>query len=381
MKALSLVQNERDAEVWRGLFHQQDVGLLVAADEVELVRLCQSEKPDIAVVDMGCIENPSTTLKSLRTMHIRQRIPYIALLVNGAQKKVLTKCIRYVHDVISKPCSISICRLKLGQAILINQLRQRIAGHRNREQKIADELEHYQLAEEILDTIAEPCRQHYSNIKHFFRPASKLSGDILLVEQLPNAHQYLFMGDITGHGLAASIASLPITQCFSEAVNQGLSMDEIVISLNRLICDQLAGNVFCAATIIELDHQDRRLRLWNGGQPDALIWRQQDQCLQSLPSNSCSLGLSTRQINPQWDEILLEECDRVYLFTDGLIEARDAQHKLFGKTRLEAYLKACDDMDERFDRVCMALSQFTNGAEPSDDITFLEILPELPAKY
>ncbi|TAN49357.1 MAG: hypothetical protein EPN21_12175 [Methylococcaceae bacterium] len=381
MKALSLVKDERDAQVWRALFNQQDVALLVAADEADLVRLCQSEKPDIAIVDMGCMEQPSLTIKSLRTMHIRQRIPYITLLTNAVQKKVLANCIRYAHDVITKPCIDSVCKLKLSQAMLINKLRLRIARQRHREQEIASELEHYQLAEEILDTIAEPCRQHYSNIKHYFRPASKLSGDILLVEQLPHAHQYLFMGDITGHGLAASIASLPITQCFTEAVNQGLSMDEIVVSLNNLVCDQLPDNVFCAATIIELNHQDRRLRIWNGGQPDVLIWRQKAHCLQSLPSNSCSLGLTKSQISTQWGEVKLDDYDRVYLFTDGLVEAKNLQNKQFGRTRLDTYLKACDDMDERFDRICMALSQFTDGAEPTDDITFLEILPELPTEY
>jgi sigma-B regulation protein RsbU (phosphoserine phosphatase) len=63
----------------------------------------------------------------------------------------------------------------------------------------------------------------------------------------------------------------------------------------------------------------------------------------------------------------------LFLYTDGLTEARNLQHEQFGMSRLEELLTKLNtnDPQQLINGVKEAVEQFTEGAEQSDDLTIL----------
>ena len=71
---------------------------------------------------------------------------------------------------------------------------------------------------------------------------------------------------------------------------------------------------------------------------------------------------------------------RLFLYTDGLNEAEDAQNHLFGKKRiLEVMQSAPQEPQTLIERMKQAVADFVGDTEQSDDLTMLMIhLPQKP---
>ena len=74
-------------------------------------------------------------------------------------------------------------------------------------------------------------------------------------------------------------------------------------------------------------------------------------------------------------EISIQPDNLIFLYTDGLTEAKNAEHKLFGLERIQAVLNTCADNDteEILEKITQSVDGFVKLAEQSDDLTMLAI--------
>lgn len=374
MKALLAVESPRDRALFADCLAAYRIPARLLDAKDSLLDVYRKDLPQLVIVDCDWQDECSAVLRQLRSLRPVGRFLHILMLASASQQTSNLYGLRYVQDLLYRPCAEWMVKKKVQQALLLCAMHARLARQRQRTADAEYELERYQSAGEILNTLVEPCRQYHTNVKHLFLPASELSGDLLLVEHPPGGHQYVLLGDITGHGFAAFMATLPLTQFYNELIGKTAHLGELVQELNQLICRYLPCGVFAAVAIVELDHSRRRLRIWNGGLPDALIWRAAQGRLEAFPSKHCAMGVLP-DIETDFYETYLAADDTIYLCTDGLIEARNRQEQPFTQTRLEACLLACDDVFERFDHVCLELNRFIGDVSPHDDITFIEIAP------
>lgn len=379
MKALLAVVVPKDREMLCTGLAKYKVQTVCAAPSDNLEELYQRELPQWVILDLDWPCETAATLQRLRRLRPQKTFLQVLLLASAGQQQRANQCLRQAHDLLYRPCSELSIKAKLRQLILQYQTQLCLMRERQRAEESAYQLQRYQSAGEILNTLVEPCRQYYPNIKHLFLPASALSGDLLLVEYPPAGNQYILLGDVTGHGFTAFMGTLPLTQCYSDLTRKSCHLSELVRELNQLMCRHLPAGVFVAVAVVELDPLRRRLRLWNGGLPEALLWRAGRNILEPLPSKHCAMGI-TPDIDTQCYEVHLDVDDCVYLYTDGLIEAHNTRGEQFGGARLQACLLENNSACERFDRVCMELAQFTAGANSHDDVTFIEVAPHLLAK-
>ena len=75
-------------------------------------------------------------------------------------------------------------------------------------------------------------------------------------------------------------------------------------------------------------------------------------------------------------ELQLEPGDRLFLYTDGVPEATNANKELFGTDRMLAALNkdVCTSPEQMMENVREAVAEFTADAEPFDDLTMLGII-------
>jgi serine phosphatase RsbU (regulator of sigma subunit) len=143
---------------------------------------------------------------------------------------------------------------------------------------------------------------------------------------------HLCIVDAMGHGLDATLMSAVAIGALRNARRSGLDLVDTTRSMNKHLAAQFGGSKFVTAIIGELDTGSGVWRWVNAGHPAALVVRG-GRVVKALDSIiNPPLGLQAD--NPDVGEERLERGDRLLLYTDGVIEARDADGEFFGISRL-----------------------------------------------
>ena len=75
------------------------------------------------------------------------------------------------------------------------------------------------------------------------------------------------------------------------------------------------------------------------------------------------------------EETQIDPDSTIFLYTDGLTEAKNSQRKLFGLERVKEVLSRSDNLlpKEILEKVTIAIHSFVKDAEQSDDLTMMAI--------
>jgi serine phosphatase RsbU (regulator of sigma subunit) len=143
---------------------------------------------------------------------------------------------------------------------------------------------------------------------------------------------HLCIVDAMGHGLDSTLMSAVAIGALRNGRRSGLDLVDTTRSMNKHVAAQFGESKFVTAIVGELDTRTGMWRWVNAGHPAALIVRG-GRVVKALDSPiNPPLGLQTEA--PAVGEERLERGDRLLLYTDGVIEARDAQGEFFGIARL-----------------------------------------------
>jgi serine phosphatase RsbU (regulator of sigma subunit) len=173
------------------------------------------------------------------------------------------------------------------------------------------------------------------SVQHWLAPAANFSGDIIAVARAPDHRLYVLLADATGHGLAAAISVLPVLTMFYGFVEQDYPLGYIVMELNRQLCATMPSGRFVAASLLCLDEEKRRAQLWQGGMPPILLLDAQGATKTRFSARHLPLGIV--EFDEEMAEIAdieLQPGEQFALFSDGLVEAADADDTQFGLDRL-----------------------------------------------
>jgi sigma-B regulation protein RsbU (phosphoserine phosphatase) len=196
-------------------------------------------------------------------------------------------------------------------------------------------------------------------------PMTSVAGD--LYDYLPLAERQagLFIADVSGHGVpAALIASMVKMAAISQRANAGRPA-ELLTGMNRALCGNTRGQ-FITAAYVHLDAERRELRYAAAGHPAMLVLR--DGVVTEVAENGLILAA--------WDgstygELVLplKAGDRLLLYTDGLVEARNAEGKMLGDAALIAALRETGAMapEGAADSLIRTAQQWASSQE--DDLT------------
>ncbi len=279
----------------------------------------------------------------------------------------------------------------INHAILLARVKTHIDLHQTFklvQQQKAHLLQQQELVENIIlrmRTVDTPYKQY---LRIFLKSLDKTSGDIFLSGLVNENRQYMMLGDFTGHGLPAAVCSPLVAHIFNHFVENGRPITEIICAINQSLEKRLPVNIFMASIFIEYQLDNHSVKIYNYGMPDVLLIGADNQLKRRFPSLATMLGIikavKTTEIEAAFT---LQPEERLYFFTDGIIETQNAEHHAFGVEQLSHFLCQLKPDTElststhanELEGILNVLYDFSGRHEFDDDLSLIEFAPKQTA--
>ena len=164
------------------------------------------------------------------------------------------------------------------------------------------------------------------------QPLRFVGGDYYSVVRVSQRHTALCIADVAGKGLPAALLMSSLQAALTPLMCRNLTPRELCHQLNGILCELTPLGKFITFFYAVLDNFENRLTYCNAGHNPPLLIRLDGACTK-LKATGAILGHS-----PQWvyeqNEMQMGTGDRLLLFTDGLVEAANADDTLFGEHNL-----------------------------------------------
>ncbi len=201
-------------------------------------------------------------------------------------------------------------------------------------------------------------------------PAKEVGGDLYSFF-IRDEKLFFCIGDVSGKGVPSALVMSVMQALFRNAATQDSSPANIMQILNALACRNNTTNMFVTLFIGVLDLPSGRLRYCNAGHDVPVI---QESCTFLDVQSNLPVGVF-EDFHYVQQETLFDKPTTLFLYTDGLTEARNQQRKLFGSDRLIEVLADNPSVSpsDLLQRMTDAVKAFTEDTEQSDDLTMLTI--------
>jgi len=208
-----------------------------------------------------------------------------------------------------------------------------------------------------------------------FRPCTELAGDLLNIVPLDDRHVALNIFDVVGHGAAAALLAVMVNRVLAQLLSGRPHWTQPVgvgLHLNREFpCDPRTDQFFTLQHGV-LDLVTGEFRYISTGHPGPVYLPRngpaQNRCQPGLPIG-LGEGLYEEQV------LTLAPGDRLFLYSDGLPDALNADKQHFGEVRL---LTAIEQgrylpLSESLERLLHSVEHWCGTGTPHDDISILAV--------
>ncbi len=375
MKILIADDNSSDRLLLSKIISNQGHEVIQAENGSLAIDSYVKESPDIILLDVLMpVLDGMAAAKEIKRLAGEDLVPII-FLTSLIDAQSLADCLEFGDDFLSKPYNHIILKAKIDA---FSRMRSMHAILQKQRDTIVEHNQHMlheqRVAKTVFDNVAHSGCLNASNIQYMLSPLAVFNGDVLLAARKPTGGMYVFLGDFTGHGLPAAIGAMPLAEIFYGMSAKGFGIREILKEINLKLKTILPVGFFCCASVIDLSFTKRSVSIWMGGVPDSYLLSADGKKLKTISSSHLPLGvLSAEKFDAEMMEYSMDLGDRLYMWSDGVIEARNADGDLFGEARLNSIFNRELSPDVIFDTVKKNVSDFVGRSERDDDTTIIEV--------
>jgi sigma-B regulation protein RsbU (phosphoserine phosphatase) len=207
-------------------------------------------------------------------------------------------------------------------------------------------------------------------VRFHYQPAGMVSGDYCdLFETHGGLH--FMLGDVSGKGVAASMLMSHLHATFRSLAEASLPLDQMVEHANRIFCEStLAGQY--ATLIAGRAAPNGAVEIVNAGHLPMLHLH--DRGSASKESTGVPLGMFCNT-SFRLHQLSLDVGESLFLYTDGLTEARNQIGEEYGLARVQGIANGHSSADPKalIAGYLEDLSGFREGIKQTDDLTLLAV--------
>lgn len=206
--------------------------------------------------------------------------------------------------------------------------------------------------------------------------SSEVGGDYYDYYKVGGHHSILMIGDVSGHGVAAGTMVSAAKAGVYPLIHEGVtSPGEILNSLNDTMRATAHESLLMTMACLSLDARTGKLVFANAGHVLPYLLKRNAKQWQMLEASGLPLGKSAdSDYQSSALELTLEVGDRLFLYTDGLVEEESPGGEPFGYDRLEAILNAnteAEQGEQLREQILDALRRHCRSTMYSDDVTMV----------
>ena len=202
-------------------------------------------------------------------------------------------------------------------------------------------------------------------------PAKEVGGDFYDLFFVDKDRLAFVVADVSGKGVPAALFMATSKTTIQSCVRDYPSLSDAITAANDSLCRNNTAQMFVTAWIGVLDLCTGALTfVCAGHNPPALISGGNPEYIR----HRSGLVLAGMEGVPYREQTLtLRAGDCLFLYTDGVTEAENTAHELFGENRLAVCLEqsAANEPAEIIEDVKSAIDVHVGSAEQFDDITML----------
>jgi len=363
-----------------------------------LQKLQVDDPPQLAILDWNMPEMEGIEIVRRLRSQTDSNYVYTILLTGRSEKTdMLNGLDAGADDFVIKPFDRRELRSRVQVGERIVSLKQELDAHNQKLEALNEKLAcaNDRLREDF-DTAATfqqsllPKKAPESdavNIEWLYKPCQELAGDMLNVFRLDKQHIGFYLLDVSGHGVSASFLTGTVSRLLTPVGGQSSLVRskepgapdyrltppaEVMTRLNaQFYFDQDSPHYFTVAYAI-LNTRTGELRYSAAGHPPLLLIRAGGESL-CLEMNSFPIGF-VPEAGYQSRSLHVLPGDRLYLYSDGIVEVMDRHMEMFGNQRLEGLLKkeAASPLRASLAATVAAVEDWTAG-EIGDDISILAL--------
>ena len=252
-------------------------------------------------------------------------LPVVVMTAWGSVELAVEAMRRGASDFIQKPWDNHELLQKLQNQLSWAQTRRRAQRQHDEELREAREIQDRLLPEKLPEVAGY-------EVAAMTQPLRFVGGDYYTVVRISERHTALCIADVAGKGLPAALLMSSLQAALAPLIRESFTPPEVCQRLNRALCDLTPEGKFITFFYAVLDSVDNRLTYCNAGHNPPLLIRTDGACTQ-LKATGAVLGQFPEWLYEQSD-LQMRRGDKLMLFTDGLIEACNAEEELFGEHNL-----------------------------------------------
>lgn len=184
-------------------------------------------------------------------------------------------------------------------------------------------------------------RTRHLQITTLFRPMKIIGGDFFAFHEISETETGVFIADVSGHGIAAALTVSTLRTVFHQLREYARSPAQFLTCMNRALYPLLYEQFVTAAYCV-FDFTATCLRLAQAGHPPVYLLKKGEPVYDKIKPKGKFFGLEPEQTYEE-AELDLSRYRRVFLYSDGVIEAGALRGVPYSVTRLENLLaRTCD---------------------------------------
>jgi len=200
-------------------------------------------------------------------------------------------------------------------------------------------------------------------------PAKEVGGD-LYDFYIRDEKLFFCIGDVSGKGVPASLVMAVTRSMFRIVSAHEDNAMRIVSAMNQSMSDMNESNMFVTFFCGILDLTTGQLTYCNAGHNPPMVFTDH---IALVPIHaSLPLGIM-KEADYFQQELDMHYDDALFLYTDGLTEAENREHELFGEERAQNVMRVRRTAADHLAAVQDAVKDFVGEAPQSDDLTMLFI--------
>jgi phosphoserine phosphatase RsbU/P len=205
-------------------------------------------------------------------------------------------------------------------------------------------------------------------------PMSAVAGDFYDFLCIDEKRVGILVADVTGHGVPAALIASMLKVAFASQASHAHDPARVLTGLNRSLCGKFEAH-FVTAAYLFVDLEKSLLNYSAAAHPPLMLASGAAGNVREIEENGLMLGMYPEAV---YSSVEFRICpgDRCLLYTDGILEAKNAAQEEFGKSRCKQFLETQRDIPAaRFASTLLdsvaVFSGYNSARAQEDDITLL----------